>query len=106
MPLMPQAGMAPGGLPPGLLQALGQGGMPPGGPQESQEPTDPLAHLRMAIEHAQAAQVSMRDDAVSSRLTKLVAGLYAIFESFQKDEEAAKGLTPALRHMQRQRLGA
>jgi hypothetical protein len=120
MPLIPQGAPQGAGLPPELLAALQSGGAPPdptqggvppelmqllqdaGGPpdQASQLPpsspaqgdgTDPLEHLRMAIEHAQAAQVSEPDDADSAKLSKLVAGLYQILADRQKMHDQAMG---------------
>ena len=79
------------------------GGPPPEamGPQEPpQGEMDPLSHLRIAIEHAQAAQVMEPDDADSQMLAKLVSGLYQILANRQKESDQALG-NPGLARMLR-----
>ena len=106
MPMLPQGGppMGPeeGGMPPELLAMLSGGmqeGMPPPsmGPQgpppppEEEEDVDPLEHLRLAIEHAQAALVAEPDDADSQQLSKVISGLYQILAQRQKEQDQLMG---------------
>ena len=102
--MMGQGGPPPGmdqgqGPPPELLAQLmggmgASGGMPPQGMGEEQEPQGEMTtveHLRIAIEHAQAALVAEPDDADSQALAKVVQGLYAIFAQRQKEQEQLLG---------------
>lgn len=60
----------------------------------------PVDHLRAAIEHAQAAQVTEQDDQDSQTLAKCVAALYAILAARQKETDGVlgnPGLARALR---------
>ena len=108
MPMIPQAMMgAPpmmggppmmDGPPPGM-GAPTPGGLPPQGGQPPE--VDPVEHLRMAIEHAQAALVSEPDDQDSQLLSKLIAGLYQILAARQKEQETALGMTPAMKLLTR-----
>ena len=109
MPMIPQAIMGGppmmGGPPPGMggpppgMGAPTPGGLPPQGAQPPE--VDPLEHLRMAIEHAQAALVSEPDDADSQLLSKLIAGLYQILAARQKEQEAALGMAPGMKFLTR-----
>ena len=99
MPMIPQAGMAPpgmdpgmGGPPPELLAAL-MGGAGAGAAPEPEAPPEmsPVDHLRQAIEHAQAALTAEPDDADSQALAKVVQGLYAILAQRQKEEMQVMG---------------
>jgi hypothetical protein len=127
MPLGPQGGA---GLPPELAAALGGagagpppeqgGGLPPellaalqgGGPGVDQGPPSPAhgdgidstEHLRLAIEHAQAALVAEPDDQDSQTLSKAVSMLYGILSNRQKQQDQAMGGNPAISQTLR-RLG-
>lgn len=85
--------------------ALMGGGAPmtaPDAPQPEPE-TDMSAveHLRMAIEHAQAALVMEPDDEDSQSLSKVVAGLYAIVSARQKERDQTMGNPSLLRTLRR-----
>lgn len=89
--------MIPGGLDPATLETMmGQG--PPQAPPAPE--MDPLAHLRQAIEHAQAALIAEPDDADSQALSKLVSGLYQILANRQKEQDTALG-NPSLQSLLR-----
>lgn len=51
----------------------------------------PEDHLRIALEHLQAALVQEPDDADSATLAKVAAQLYAIFQSRQKEQDSMLG---------------
>ena len=77
---------------------------PPAAPPASVEgppDLDPVEHLRAAIQHAEAAQVSEPDDADSQQLAKLVAGLYAILAARQKQTDQMMGNPTLLRTLRR-----
>ena len=98
----PPMGPEEGGMPPELLAMLSGGmqeGMPPPGmgpqgppPPEQEEDVDPLEHLRLAIEHAQAALVAEPDDADSQQLSKVISGLYQILAQRQKEQDQLMGV--------------
>lgn len=85
MPLIPQAGTDPAGL--------------PGADMLSQLPAEDC--VRLAIEAAQAALNKLPDDLESADVVKAIQFLYKVAGGRQQGQEAALGTTPALKHMGR-----
>lgn len=81
--------------PPDLSGPLMAGPGPGAGPapmgQESPEGMSPAEHLRLAIEHAQAALVGEPDDTDSQTLSRVIQGLYSILASRQKETQQVLG---------------
>lgn len=92
-------------MPPGLMDALmasggggadpasgpgdpagGPYGPDPGSPSQG-DGINPTEHLRMAIEHAQAALVGEPSDPDSAKLSDILKGLYGILADRQKQQQ-------------------
>lgn len=69
------------------MQMMPQANMQP--PQDQE--MSAADHLRLAIEHAQAALVGEPDDVDSQSLAKVVQGLYAILAARQKETQQTLG---------------
>jgi hypothetical protein len=61
----------------------------------------PEDHLRAAIEHAQQALMGEPDDPTSATLAAALKQLYQVFATRQKEDEAAMGVTPAIKSLSR-----
>lgn len=61
----------------------------------------PEDHLRAAVEHLQAAQVTEPDDADSQTIAKCAAAIYAIFSSRQKEQDGMLGNPGVARALRR-----
>lgn len=90
--MMPQGQDPMQSLPPEMMgggpaEMMMGGGEPGPGPQQMPA----LEHLRIAIEHAQAALQAEPDDADSQALAKIVQGLYAILANRQKEHQQLLG---------------
>jgi hypothetical protein len=92
--MMPDPAMM-GGPPPPMMTET------PPSAEEPSELSSPVEHLRMAIQHAQAALVGEEDDADSQALSKLVSGLYQILAARQKDSDQTMGNPSLLRTLRR-----
>ena len=89
-----------GGPPP--MDPAAMGAAPgPVVPVDEEPELDPVEHLRLAIEHAQAALVAEPDDADSQALSKVVSGLYQILASRQKESDQMMGNPTLLRTLRR-----
>ena len=84
-------------------------GAPPAGPDPAMmmgapepEPSaeggeSPSDWLRNAIEFAQLAQTTEKDDVRSQKISKAIALLYEIFATQQKDRDKVMGLSSGMR---------
>lgn len=76
---------------------------PPGmaGPPQGGQPPDTVELLRAALSYAQAALEAEPDDVDSQQLARVIQGLYQILASRQKEQEAALGVSPAIKSLAR-----
>ena len=93
-----------GGLPPELMAALGGGpGGPPPEEEETEEtPSDILADIRDRIQDYLRVETDDIDLQVGTKLADMVQTLFA---KNQKEQEAAKGTTPAMKGMAKTLMG-
>lgn len=64
-----------------------------------------LEHLRIALEHSQAALVNEPDDADSQELADIVRKLYAILANRQKEADTSMGGNPQVLRGMRRAIG-
>lgn len=98
--------MTPEGPSPELLAALGGAGPPQGGvvgPQGQPTPSGgPLEALRAAIEAMDSYRMAEQDEEDLAAAAKVIAAIQQIIAKQQKEQDAATGVSPAVKMMRRQ----
>jgi hypothetical protein len=95
---MPPSVIAPRGAPP---LPLPRGGPPPGASVTSPHSGDDLDDLRTAVMGLQHYSEKTSDDQELAQVHKCILAIQNILASHAKNQDAAMGTTPAMRHVRR-----